>query len=78
MDTQKYPARIEPDADGRYLATCRDVPEALTDGAERDEAKAEMADALIVALEGYRLEGRTLPSPSCPEPGEILVRVKAG
>ena len=78
MDTQKYPVRIEPDADGRYLATCRDVPEALTDGAERNEAKAEMADALMVALEGYRLDGRPLPPPSRPEPDEVLVRVKAG
>ncbi|TQE98234.1 MAG: type II toxin-antitoxin system HicB family antitoxin [Spiribacter salinus] len=78
MNAQHYPVRIERDAAGRYLATCRDVPEALSDGAQRDEAKAEIADALMVALEGYRREGRTLPSPSCPEPGEILVRVKVG
>jgi len=78
MTAERYPVRIERAAAGRYLATCRDVPEALTDGAERDEAKAEMADALMVALEGYRLDGRPLPSPSRPEPGEILVGVKAG
>ncbi len=30
METPKYPVRIERDAAGRYLATCRDVPDALT------------------------------------------------
>ncbi|WP_018158502.1 type II toxin-antitoxin system HicB family antitoxin [Thioalkalivibrio sp. ALE14] len=77
MNAQHYPVRIERDAAGRYLATCRDVPEALTDGAERDEAKTEMADTLMVALEGYRLDGRRLPPASRPEPGEVLIRVKA-
>ncbi|ADC71625.1 protein of unknown function UPF0150 [Thioalkalivibrio sp. K90mix] len=77
MNAPHYPVRIERDAAGRYLATCRDVPEALTDGAGRDEAKTEMADALMVALEGYRLDGRPLPSASRPEPGEVLIRVKA-
>lgn len=47
MTAERYPVRIERDAAERYLATCRDVPEALTDGAERNEAKAEMADALM-------------------------------
>ena len=77
MNAQHYAVRIERDAAGRYLATCRDVPEALTDGAERDEAKTEMADALMVALEGYRLDGHPLPPASRPEPGEVLIRVKA-
>lgn len=78
MATLKYAVRIERDADGRYLATCRDVPEALTDGADLSEAKAEMADALMVALEGYRLTGRPTPRASRPEPGEMMIPVKAG
>ncbi|WP_017940750.1 MULTISPECIES: type II toxin-antitoxin system HicB family antitoxin [unclassified Thioalkalivibrio] len=77
MSVIKYPVRIEPDATGRYLGTCRDVPEALTDGSDRSEAKAEMADALMVALEGYRLDGRPLPAATRPEPGETLIRVES-
>ncbi|WP_018873857.1 type II toxin-antitoxin system HicB family antitoxin [Thioalkalivibrio sp. ALJ16] len=77
MSANKYPVRIERDTTGRYLCTCRDVPEALTDGDDRSEAKAEMADALLVALEGYRLNGRPLPSASRPEPGETIIKVES-
>ena len=76
METPKYPVRIEPDENGRYLATCRDVPEALTDGASIEEAQAEMADALMVALEGYRKAGWAAPVASKPEPGETVVHAK--
>ena len=78
METPKYPVRIERDAAGRYLATCRDVPEALTDGETVQEARVEMADALMVALEGYRQAGQATPAASRPEPGEIMITVKEG
>ena len=42
----------------------RDIPEALTDGATKQEALSEAADCLGAALVGYMLEGRSLPAPS--------------
>ena len=70
-----YPASIEQDDDGRYVATATDVPEAITDGASAGEALREMSDALGAALAGYSLEGRDLPRPSQPAAGQRLVPV---
>ncbi|WP_038052057.1 type II toxin-antitoxin system HicB family antitoxin [Thioalkalivibrio sp. ALJ1] len=72
MSANKHPVRIESDTNGRYLATYRDVPGALTDGDDRSEAKTKMADALMVALEGYRMAARPLPTASRPEPAEVM------
>jgi len=47
-----YPVTMTTDDEGRVLARCLDVPEALTDGANRHEALTEAADALAVALSG--------------------------
>lgn len=70
-----YPASIEQDDEGRYVAIATDVPEAITDGASEGEALREMSDALGAALAGYSLVGRDLPAPSPPAPGERLVPV---
>ena len=45
-----YPAKVEPDTEGRYLVTFRDLPEAATDGATLDEALAEARDCLDSVL----------------------------
>jgi antitoxin HicB len=70
-----YPVVLTPDPDGGYVATARDVPEAITHGDAIDEALIEMSDALGAALAGYSLEGREIPVPSEPETGERLVPV---
>ena len=75
MPHQIYPVRLTRDEAGRYLATCRDVPEALTDGESQEEALREMGDALRVALAGYVLEGRPIPEPSPARDGETSVSV---
>lgn len=72
-----YPVELVQDADGRYVATCRDVPEAVTDGESAHLALQEMADALGAALAGYSLDCRELPAPSKPHEGEFLVPVNA-
>jgi antitoxin HicB len=70
-----YPVVIESDEDARYVATAPDVPEAITDGATRQEALKEMSEALGAALAGYVLEGRELPQPSKARRGQYLVPV---
>jgi len=58
-----FPATLTQDDEGRWLVTFPDVPEALTDGANHDEALDEAADALGAALAGYVHERRDIPVP---------------
>lgn len=78
MIVYKYPARLDRDESGRFVATFRDVPEALTDGADRAEALSEAGDALLVALAGYVDDARhpkPLPRPSRKRQGEVFISV---
>lgn len=70
-----YPVTIERDEDGRHVARALDVPEAITDGATREEALREMSEALGAALAGYAAEGRAAPKPSETASGLCLVPV---
>ncbi len=73
-----YPVTLVKDEDGgEFIATSRDVPEAITSGATESEALLAMSDALGAALAGYILEGRKIPAPSTPVQGEYLVPVAA-
>ena len=56
-----YPGRVEEVAVGEFLVTFPDVPQAITGGTTRQEALAQAADALAVAIEGIFLEGAPLP-----------------
>lgn len=68
-----YPAKFEADEDGRILVTFRDLPEAATDGANTDEARAEAADVLNSALM-FRMKYREeMPVPSKKRAGEEFV-----
>lgn len=71
-----YPVALEQDEDGQYVASARDVPEALTEGDSEAQAVEEMGAALAAALAGYSLEGRPLPLPSAAKPGEHTVPVE--
>jgi predicted RNase H-like HicB family nuclease len=57
---------------GRYLVRFPDLPEALTDGVDEDEALAEAADCLSEALASRIVDGEEIPSPS-PERDRYLV-----
>lgn len=71
-----YPAELTRDEDGRVVITFPDVPEALTDGADEDEALAEAPDALAAALADYVHSNRPLPRPS-PAKGRALIPLSA-
>lgn len=68
-----YAIKLTPDRKDRgYVATCRDIPEAITQGETIDEALAEAEGALQAAIEG-RIEDRLdVPAPSQPKCGERL------
>jgi antitoxin HicB len=59
-----FPARLEPDEEGRLVVHFPDLPEALTDGAGEAEALAEAADCLSEALAGRINRGEDIPPPS--------------
>ena len=71
-----YPVTLTEDTDDSgYVVTCRDLPEAITQGDTVAEALAEAADALDEALCGRINHGRDIPEPSAEQDGERLVPV---
>ena len=71
-----YPVRLEQDEDGAFVASSRDVPEALAEGTTTEEALREMSNAMGAALAGYSMEeGRAVPTPSGLDGGEHWVPV---
>lgn len=68
-----YAIKLTPDRkDGGYVVTCRDIPEAITQGGSADEAIAEAEGALQAAIEGRIEDGLDIPAPSQPKRGERL------
>ncbi len=70
-----YPVTLAPD-DGTVLVTFPDVPEAITFGADEDEALLQAVDALESALSFYVGSRRPLPVPSAAD-GHPTVRPSA-
>jgi len=71
-----YPVILTPD-DGAVLVTFPDVPEAITFGADTDEALLQAVDALESALSFYVDDRRPLPVPSKAKRGQKTVRPSA-
>ena len=71
-----YPVILTEDKDdGGYVVTCRDLPEAITQGDTIEEALEAAADALDEALCGCIKHGRDIPGPSAKQAGERLASV---
>ena len=71
-----YPVTLTPDGD-TVLVTFADVPEALTFGADDDEALLQAVDALETALSLYIDARKPLPAPSKAKRGQHTVRPSA-
>ena len=71
-----YPVTLTPD-DGTVLVTFPDVPEAITFGADEDEAMLYAVDVLETALSMYVDARKLLPSVSKPLRGQKTVRPSA-
>jgi len=59
-----YPVILEAQPEGGFVVTFADVPEAITQGEDEDEALLCAVDALETALSFYVEARRPLPSPS--------------
>ena len=68
-----YPARLEPDEEGRLVVHFPDLPDALTDGADETEALSEASDCLSTALAARIANGEDIPAPSRLRRGQYLV-----
>ena len=71
-----YPVTLTPD-DGSVLVTFADVPEAITFGADEEEALMQAVDALESGLSFYVDARQPLPMPSKPKRGQKTVRPSA-
>lgn len=71
-----YPVNLEVQEDGSVLVSFPDIPEALTEGATKEEALEEAEDCLVAALGGYIQARHVIPRPSPPH-GRALVPLPA-
>lgn len=69
-----YPVVLSAQAEGGFVVTFPDVPEAITQGEDRDEAMLYAVDALEAALSFYIGDRRPLPVPSKAKRGQAVVR----
>jgi antitoxin HicB len=71
----KYPVRLKAEREGGYVVTFPDIPEAITQGEDIDDALRHAADALESALDFYFEERRRIPMPSAPKRGQRTVEL---
>ncbi len=60
----KYPATLTPQEDGVFLVQFIDLPDAFTEGADREEALFNAAEVLTGMLDWHLDAGHTIPAPS--------------
>ena len=72
-----YPVILEAQPEGGFVVTFPDVPEAITQGEDEDEALMYAIDALESALSFYVDDRKPLPVPSKPKRGQKTVRPSA-
>ncbi|MBF0136074.1 MAG: type II toxin-antitoxin system HicB family antitoxin [Magnetococcales bacterium] len=71
-----YVVELTPAEEGGFVVTFPDIPPAITQGEDRDEALLRARDALETALEFYIDDRKPLPVPS-PAGGHPTVRPNA-
>lgn len=79
MQRFTYPVTLSADEkDGGFVVTCRDVPEAVTQGDSIEDAINEAEDALMAAIEMRIDDGMNIPLPSAKKRGEYLASLPIG
>jgi predicted RNase H-like HicB family nuclease len=67
----KFRILIEPDEDGVFVAECPTLPGCVSQGATRDEAIANIKDAIHGYLLSLEKHGEPVPSPITEEVVEV-------
>jgi antitoxin HicB len=73
----RYPAHFEPAEEGGFVVTFPDIPEAITQGEDVEDALVHAADVLESAMDYYIEDGIPIPAPSKPKRGQHLVELPA-
>lgn len=73
----RYPAHLEPQKEGGYVVTFPDIPEAITQGEDVDDALLHAADVLESAIDWYIEDSLPIPKPSKLKRGQHLVELPA-
>ena len=71
----RFPALFAEDADGGYVVTFRDIPEAITQGDTLEEAREAAQDALVTAMDFYFDGNRRVPDASAAQANEELIEL---
>lgn len=77
MANYQYPATVEANEEGGFIASFRDVPEAITEAWDLEELKINARDALITAIDFYIEDGREFPAASELQTGDVAVDLPA-
>ena len=72
-----YPVNLEVAEEGGFVVTFPDIPEAITQGEDKEDALRHAVDALESALEFYFDARRKVPAPSKPRRGQSVVELPA-
>lgn len=62
--TMRYPVNLTACKEGGFAVTFPDIPEAITQGENREEALKMALDALVTAFEFYFEDNEAIPAPS--------------
>ena len=73
----QYPATLTREKAGGFMVRFTDLPEAITSGADRRDARVQAADCLEEAIAGRITDGLEVRAPSSPKRNQILVTVPA-
>ena len=69
----KYRVVIEQDEDGNYVAQCPTLPGCISEGKNREEALANIKDAILGYLASLRKHNEPIPPPIEEEMVEVSV-----
>jgi len=72
-----YPSYSKARPEGGFVATFKDIPEAITQGETEAEALAAARDALETALDSTSKTNRAVPLPSKPKARQPVVGASA-
>ena len=67
----RYRVLVEEDEDGAFVARCPSLPGCVSEGRTRDEALANIKDAITGYLESLRKHNEPIPPPIWEETVEV-------
>lgn len=71
----RYPVVLTPAEEGGFVVTFPDIPEAITQGDDRNSAIEMGLDGLVTALDFYFEDKRPVPAPSRVKRGQFAVEL---